>query len=234
MVDRFYFFFAAFFAGAFLAAAFFAGAFFAAFLVAILPILPFRWFASMSAIVKLQLNECIDSCYASVKKKTYEEWKNGQQFFSQSIAHRFVNRKFSFIGRGNESQLPHPEAINDFKNFFSMPSSRFLISLSGYGWRSFASAFNSTAYARNRPSTPASTCVGPSSRRSDSPAQTRSRHIITSKRISPPFAGALGFYKGWSKYRAECPSLRSSTSPAIESHPSNSVSTDRPRGGECA
>jgi hypothetical protein len=132
MVDRFYFFFAAFFAGAFLVAAFFAGAFFAAFLVAILPILPFRWFASMSAIVKLQLNECIDSCYASVKKKTYEEWKNGQQFFPQSIAHRFVNRKFSFIGRRNESQLPHPEAINDFKNFFSMPSSRFLISLSGY------------------------------------------------------------------------------------------------------
>jgi len=44
-------FFAAFFAGAFLAAAFFAGAF----LVAIFPILPFRWFASMSAIDKLQL-----------------------------------------------------------------------------------------------------------------------------------------------------------------------------------
>jgi Zn-dependent protease len=41
MVDRSYFFFAAFFAGAFLAAAFFAGAFLAAFLVAILPILPF-------------------------------------------------------------------------------------------------------------------------------------------------------------------------------------------------
>jgi hypothetical protein len=40
MVDRNYFFFAAFFAGAFLAA-FFAGAFLAAFLVAILPILPF-------------------------------------------------------------------------------------------------------------------------------------------------------------------------------------------------
>jgi hypothetical protein len=55
MVDRSYFFFAAFFAGAFLAAAFFAGAFLAAFLVAILPILPFRWFASSSAINKLQL-----------------------------------------------------------------------------------------------------------------------------------------------------------------------------------
>ena len=39
MVDRNYFFFAAFFAGAFLAA-FFAGDFLAAFLVAILPILP--------------------------------------------------------------------------------------------------------------------------------------------------------------------------------------------------
>jgi hypothetical protein len=54
MVDRNYFFFAAFFAGAFLAA-FFAGAFLAAFLVAIFPILPFRWFASMSAMIKLQL-----------------------------------------------------------------------------------------------------------------------------------------------------------------------------------
>jgi hypothetical protein len=54
MVDRSYFFFAAFFAGAFFAAAFFAGAFLAAFFVAILPILPYRWFASMSAI-KLQL-----------------------------------------------------------------------------------------------------------------------------------------------------------------------------------
>jgi len=54
MVDRCYFFFAAFFAGAFFAAAFFAGAFLAAFFVAILPILPYRWFASMSAI-KLQL-----------------------------------------------------------------------------------------------------------------------------------------------------------------------------------
>ena len=70
MVDRNYFFFAAFFAGAFLAAAFFAGAFLAAFLVAIFPILPFRWFASMSAIFKLQLNECIVSSIASVKKKT--------------------------------------------------------------------------------------------------------------------------------------------------------------------
>jgi hypothetical protein len=55
MVDRSYFFFAAFFAGAFLAAAFFAGAFLAAFLVAILPILPFRWFASIAAMIKLQL-----------------------------------------------------------------------------------------------------------------------------------------------------------------------------------
>jgi hypothetical protein len=54
MVDRSYFFLAAFFA-AFFAGAFFAGAFLAAFLVAILPILPFRWFASSSAIKKLQL-----------------------------------------------------------------------------------------------------------------------------------------------------------------------------------
>jgi hypothetical protein len=80
MVYRNYFFFAAFLAGAFLAAAFFAGAFLAAFFVAIFPILPFRWFASMSAIFKLQLNECIDSSHAIVKKKTYKEWKNGQQF----------------------------------------------------------------------------------------------------------------------------------------------------------
>jgi hypothetical protein len=49
-----YFFFAAFLA-AFFAGAFLAGAFLAAFLVAIFPILPFRWVASSSAIVKLQL-----------------------------------------------------------------------------------------------------------------------------------------------------------------------------------
>jgi hypothetical protein len=54
LVNRDYFFFAAFFA-AFFAGAFFAGAFLAAFLVAILPILPFRWFASSSAINLLQL-----------------------------------------------------------------------------------------------------------------------------------------------------------------------------------
>ena len=54
MVDRNYFFFAAFFAGAFLAA-FFAGAFLAAFLVAILPILPFDGSHRFPARVKLQL-----------------------------------------------------------------------------------------------------------------------------------------------------------------------------------
>jgi hypothetical protein len=54
LVDRDYFFFAAFFAGAFLAA-FFAGAFLAAFLVAILPILPFDGSHRFPAIVKLQL-----------------------------------------------------------------------------------------------------------------------------------------------------------------------------------
>jgi hypothetical protein len=97
LVDRSYFFFAAFFAGAFLAAAFFAGAFLAAFLVAILPILPFRWFASMSAIFKLQLNECIDSSHASVKKKTNEEWKNGQQFFrnASSVESRAIDLRSS-------------------------------------------------------------------------------------------------------------------------------------------
>jgi hypothetical protein len=80
LVDRSYFFFAAFFAGAFLAAAFFAGAFLAAFFVAILPILPFRWFASTLQLL-IAVDECIDSCFASVKKKTNEEWKKGQQFF---------------------------------------------------------------------------------------------------------------------------------------------------------
>jgi hypothetical protein len=63
-----YFFFAAFFA------AFFAGAFLAAFFVAILPILPFRWFAS-NLQHEIAVEECIDSCFASVKKKTNERWK---------------------------------------------------------------------------------------------------------------------------------------------------------------
>jgi hypothetical protein len=55
-----YFFFAAFFAGAFLAAAFFAGAFLAAFLVAILPILPFDDL-EQSCNQFIAVEECIDS-----------------------------------------------------------------------------------------------------------------------------------------------------------------------------
>jgi hypothetical protein len=68
LVRRNYFFFAAFFA-AFFAGAFFAGAFLAAFFVAILPILPFRWFASTLQL-QIAVDACIDSCFASVKKKT--------------------------------------------------------------------------------------------------------------------------------------------------------------------
>jgi hypothetical protein len=68
-----YFFFAAFLA------AFLAG-FLAAFLVAILPILPFRWVASISCNKKLQLKRCIDLCCTSVKQKTMRWWKKEQQF----------------------------------------------------------------------------------------------------------------------------------------------------------
>jgi hypothetical protein len=94
---RSYFFFAAFFA-AFFAGAFFAGAFLAAFFVAILPILPFRWFASMLQLL-IAVDECIDSCFASVKKKTHGEWKKGQQFSVVALSHRCARFDDSrFIG----------------------------------------------------------------------------------------------------------------------------------------
>src|ERR1700686_1502295 len=81
VVQSSYFFFAAFFA------AFFAGAFLAAFFVAICLFSLFRWVAS-----NLQLNiaveECIDSCFNIVKKKTTQRWKKWQQFFRIAIEDR--------------------------------------------------------------------------------------------------------------------------------------------------
>ena len=50
-----------------------------------LPILPFRWFASSSATF-VAVEECIDSCDLSVKKKTTMEWKKWQQFFQTAVA----------------------------------------------------------------------------------------------------------------------------------------------------
>jgi hypothetical protein len=44
-----------------------------------LPILPFRWFASSSATF-VAVEECIDSCVVSVKKKTTMRWKKWQQY----------------------------------------------------------------------------------------------------------------------------------------------------------
>jgi hypothetical protein len=81
MIRYFFFaaFLAAFFAGAFLAA------FFAAFLVAICLFSLFdglhRRCNQLTAV-----DECIDSCIISVKKKTNEEWKNGQQFLGVALS----------------------------------------------------------------------------------------------------------------------------------------------------
>jgi len=70
-----------FFFAAFLAAAFFAGAFLAAFFVAILPILPFDGL-HRSCNSYIAVEECIDSCFISVKKKTKHPWKKRQQFLN--------------------------------------------------------------------------------------------------------------------------------------------------------
>jgi hypothetical protein len=61
-----YFFFAAFFA------VFFAGAFLAAFFVAILPILPFRWFASRSATFV-----AVEEMYRFIKSKCQAKNEDG-------------------------------------------------------------------------------------------------------------------------------------------------------------
>jgi hypothetical protein len=70
-----YFFLAAFFA------AFFAGAFLAgAFLVAIC-LFSLLTICVSSLQFSIAVEECIESRVASVKRKTHEQWKKGQQFF---------------------------------------------------------------------------------------------------------------------------------------------------------
>jgi hypothetical protein len=78
--NRYYFFFAAFFA-AFLAG--FLAAFLAAFLVAICL---FSLFDGLHRFCNeyIAVEECIELCSIDVKKKTTDEWKNRQQFFSAS------------------------------------------------------------------------------------------------------------------------------------------------------
>lgn len=73
-VGEYYFFFVAFFA------AFFAGAFLVAFFVAICL---FSLFDGLhrSCNINIAVEECIDSCFNSVKKKTNDRWKKWQQFF---------------------------------------------------------------------------------------------------------------------------------------------------------
>jgi hypothetical protein len=73
---RYYFFLAVFFA-----AAFFAGAFLAAFLVAIFL---FSLFDGLhrSCNITTAVDECIDSCVISVKKKKFDTWKKRQQFLN--------------------------------------------------------------------------------------------------------------------------------------------------------
>src|ERR1700739_737658 len=63
----------------------FRGCFLGCFLSCHLPILPFRWFASSSATI-VAVEECIDSCVVSVKKKTTMRGKKWQKFFRDEIA----------------------------------------------------------------------------------------------------------------------------------------------------
>jgi hypothetical protein len=61
------------------------------------PILPFRWFASICNS-DIAVDECIDSCFNGVKKKTMQWWKNGQQFFRLHIENQIEKMKFIDIG----------------------------------------------------------------------------------------------------------------------------------------
>jgi hypothetical protein len=189
----------------------------------------------MSAIVKLQLNECIDSCFASVKKKTYKEWKNGQQFFppmrrasvheSKILLHRQKKRVFSRRIRKpsttskNSRSCPHrayPSACRDTVRDHSR-------------WTSAATHMRATGLQHR--------LLRASAHRPHDPIRQHERGLGTSSRRTESvrrWPALLGFHKGWSRYRAECPALRSSPLPAIEPHRSDSASADRPQGGECA
>jgi hypothetical protein len=71
--------------------------------------------------------------------------------------------------------------------------------------------------------------------RSAEPTRQHKRRLRTIdgvEKICPSLAGTSGFYKGWSKYRAESPAVRSSTSPHAESHRSNSDSADGSRSDQ--
>jgi hypothetical protein len=57
-----------------------------------LPILPFRWVASILQLY-IAVEKCIDSCNIDVKKKTMQEWKKGQQFFRRGIAIGIAKRR---------------------------------------------------------------------------------------------------------------------------------------------
>ena len=114
-------------------------------------------------------------------------------FFPQCIAHRLAHRTFSFIGRKTGPRLSHSEAVCDFKNFFSVPSSRFFITLSRCGSRSFALGFSNSAYACSRPSTSASTCT-PAHRSADATGQHK-RLLRTFERVARPSPAPQDFIK---------------------------------------
>jgi hypothetical protein len=94
-------------------------------------------------------------------------------------------------------------------------------------WPSAAPHMRAAGLQHQLPPAPAHRSADPTRRH-----KRRLRTFDRAEKICPSFADALGFYKGWSKYRAECPALRSSTSPHAESHRSNSDSADRPRSDQ--
>ena len=191
----------------------------------------------MSAIVKLQLNECIVSCFASVKKKTYKEWKNGQQFFPPMDRASVREAKI----------LLHRQKKRVFNRRNRKPSTTSKISPS-CPHRAYSSACRDSVRDHSRwPSAATHVCarglqhrlLRASAHRPHDPIRQHERGLGTSSRRTESvrrWSALLGFHKGWSSYRAEGPAPRLSPSPAIESHRSNSDSDSAvgPQGGECA
>ncbi|MGB0065577.1 MAG: hypothetical protein WBP85_14110, partial [Terracidiphilus sp.] len=67
-----------------------------------LPILPFRWVASILQL-EIAVEECIESRFIDVKKKTLQEWKNRQQFFAAHFGSMRASRFFETRMRARRS-----------------------------------------------------------------------------------------------------------------------------------
>jgi hypothetical protein len=158
-------------------------------------------------------------------------------FFPQGIAHRFVNQKFCFIGRRNESLTVASGSHQRLQTFLrhgliapvhQLVEIRFAINRVGLAQQRICAQ-----QARQH------RLLRVSAHRSRDPIRQHERGRGTSSRQTESarrWPALLGIHKGWSGYRTECPALRSTPSRAIESHRSNSDSdsADRPQGGACA